>query len=96
MKKTADDKRLEKFLAGFGIDPNAKVEKRKYANKETFKLQIGAKVREIGSGAECEIIDIDESIGIILKFLNRNSEIIHEWQDQFETRINEGYLVVIN
>lgn len=91
-----DDERLEKFLAKFGIDPNAKIEKKKYADKSTFKFPIGTKIHEVFSGAECEIIDIDEDKGIILKLINRNSEVIHEWQSHFEKRIDEGYLVVVD
>ena len=95
-KKSAEDKRLEKFLAGFGINPNAKVETKIYANPETFQLKIGTKIKEVASGVITEIVDIVPDKGIILKILNRGEPVvIKEWQAHFEKRINEGYLVVL-
>ena len=94
-KKSAEDKRLEKFLAGFGINPNAKVETKTYANPETFQFKIGTKIKEVASGVITEIVDIVPDKGILLKILNRGEPVvIKEWQEQFEKRIDEGYLVV--
>lgn len=95
-KKSAEDKRLEKFLAGFGINPNAKVETKTYANPETFQFKIGTKIKEVASGVITEIVDIVPDKGILLKILNRGEPVVvKEWQSHFEKRINEGYLVVL-
>ncbi len=92
-----EDKALENLLSRYGIDPNAKKEKRVYVDLNTFQYPIGTKVLEVASGLISEITGLDENRGIILNVLNRgegNNEIV-DWQSSFEKRIEQGYLKII-
>ena len=92
-----EDKALENLLNKYGIDQNAKKEKRVYVDVNTFKYPIGTKVLEVANGLIAEIVGIDENRGIILNVLNRgdgNNEIC-DWQSSFESRILAGHLKII-
>jgi hypothetical protein len=92
-----EDKALENLLNRYGIDPNAKKEKRVYVDINAFQYPIGTKVLEVASGLISEITRLDENRGIILNVLNRgegNNEIV-DWQSSFESRIERGYLKII-
>ena len=87
MNNKAQDKRLADFLS--------RVEKKTYANTETFQFKIGTKIKEVASGLITEIVDIVPEKGILLKTLNRGESVmLTDWQINFEKRISEGYLVV--
>ena len=49
-----EDKALENLLNKYGIDPNAKKEKRVYVDVNTFKYPIGTKVLEVANGLIAE------------------------------------------
>lgn len=92
-----EDKALENLLNKYGIDPNAKKEKRVYVDLNTFQYPIGTKVLEVASGLISEITGLDENRGIILNILNRGdgANEICDWQSRFESRISAGYLKII-
>jgi hypothetical protein len=92
-----EDRALKDLLDKYGIDPNAKKEKRVYVDINAFQYPIGTKVLEVASGLISEITRLDENRGIILNVLNRgegNNEIV-DWQSSFESRIERGYLKII-
>jgi len=92
-----EDRALKDLLNKYGIDPNAKKEKRIYVDINTFQYPIGTKVLEVYSGIIAEIVRFDENRGIILNVLNRGEGFneICDWQSSFERRILEGYLKII-
>jgi hypothetical protein len=92
-----EDRALKELLDKYGIDPNAKKEKRVYVDLTTFQYPIGTKVLEVASGLISEITGLDENRGIILNVLNRGdgANEICDWQSSFESRISAGYLKII-
>jgi len=64
-------------------------------NPDTFSYSIGTVFKEVWSGCIVKIIKIDAEKGIVMQLLNRNNEVITDYQESFESRVRDGYLEIV-